>query len=60
MKTIYLSGDLKPPTIKIKNKLNGDEKFYTIKELKTNGYRRSRGNEGFLDFVDDELDFMLI
>lgn len=60
MKTIYLSGGLKQPTIKIKNKLNGDEKHYTIKELKTNGYRRSRGNEGFLDFVDDELDFMLI
>ena len=60
IKTIYLRGELKQPTIKIKNKLNGDEKFYTIKELKTNGYKRARGNEGFLDFVDDELDFMLI
>ena len=60
VKNLYLRGDLKPPQIKIKNKINGEETISTVKELKDKDFRRSRGNEGFLDFLDEELDLMLI
>ena len=56
---LYGENKLKPARIKIFNKVTKKESHYEMEELTKSGYKINEGND-FMDFLDEEMDFMYL